>query len=65
MTSKHWHLPSRKNARRQICEAATRHSDWTVYSLRHIQQAVCVVRQNTLLDEKVLITAGFNGKRKQ
>ena len=63
--------PNRTEARRKIIQTANRfrvhqaHRRWpyvppTVFSARHIQQAVCVVRRHGLVKPEVLEAAGFN-----
>lgn len=51
---------TRQEARAIIVDAAQRSSATpSLYSMRRINQAVCVVRRNRLVDAKVLTAAGF------
>ena len=56
---------SRSGARAIIVATANRHSTGTTkpYSQKSLQRAVFVVRNRKLVDEKVLVAAGFNAVR--
>lgn len=59
-------MTDRQKARAKILTAANRHqiavcgTARAPYRMRHIQQAVCVVRRSRLVPAGVLADAGFN-----
>lgn len=64
--------PSKRTAREQIIQAANRHKltrgrrygvTATLFSARHLHQAVFMCRQNRLVKPEVLVAAGFRAER--
>lgn len=55
----------RQSARAVIVATANRHRRWSTnpYSLRRIQDAVCMVRRRGLVPDRTLVRAGFNPRR--
>lgn len=65
MSRSHKAKVARRDARHGIVAAAERHRanlglGGKPYSMRRLNEAVCVVRRNKLLPAKTLIAAGFN-----
>lgn len=58
---------NRDDARREILKAANkvRASTLNRLGMRHIQQAVCIVRHQQLVGEKTLALAGYRAHRRR
>lgn len=60
---------ARNEARTKIVQAANRHAarrrGKAPYTMRHIQQAVCIVRRRRLVSDDIIVAAGYNAEERR